>query len=422
MSMPLRVAGCLALGTLLLAAIACGGDGAAPAAQPQVKANDGSATLSVPTDALPKGVSLSDIKVTRVAAGSDQDEEAPVAVYELKPDGLKFDKPVDFSVSLPVPKYAQTQGVLFFVLVLTAEGVEIPDGQKITVDADSAVMTVSANLTHFSSVQIGSPPITVTLEDPNNHFVGESFNINGSAAFYTSGTNLANGGRILYEQIAPYEGSWTTILGPKFKSAGLLEPAEVTLDDFRVSFYADHPARFSCKDPGQTSITFEGTITWKVLVSEWRKISTDLFRSTEVTSTQRFSVKSRPFKCLAEVPPTATPPGVQLSNKAPSVTPIETIVEGRTTTYSILTEDPDTVTWSGPNCGEWAPKVVTVTAKGRAQINMAWTHPTPPCVHDSPDHMDVTVTAKISDKFHTIVCTYRGAAQGSGLPDSCREE
>jgi hypothetical protein len=56
---------------------------------------------------------------------------------------------------------------------------------------------------------------------------------------------------------------------------------------------------------------------------------------------------------------------------------------------------------------------------GSGTAEMSWSHPTPPCEHPDPDHMDVTIVVEVSDGAATTTCTYRGAATGKGLPDSC---
>jgi hypothetical protein len=87
------------------------------------------------------------------------------------------------------------------------------------------------------------------------------------------------------------------------------------------------------------------------------------------------------------------------------------------TTYSVSWTNPGANTvriqWAGPNCGASTPsQAQTSTAAGGTAV-MTWQHPHPPCAA-STDHSDVLVTATISDGRTTLVCSYQGAASGTG--------
>jgi hypothetical protein len=76
-----------------------------------------------------------------------------------------------------------------------------------------------------------------------------------------------------------------------------------------------------------------------------------------------------------------------------------------TTTYSILNPRPElTFAWSGPDCG---------TVSGASGPVFVWNHPHPPC-DPTTDHAHVTIRVIVSDGFHTMTCTYQGAAAGIG--------
>jgi hypothetical protein len=76
-----------------------------------------------------------------------------------------------------------------------------------------------------------------------------------------------------------------------------------------------------------------------------------------------------------------------------------------TTTYNVLNPKPGlTYQWSGPDCG---------TTSGAATPTFVWNHPHPPC-DPTTDHAGVPIRVTVSDGFHTMVCSYQGAAAGTG--------
>ena len=108
-------------------------------------------TLSIPKDALPDGVSPSDIKIENITADDlvTQIEDANVvAAYRLLPDGLVLSEPA--TVSLQVPAANLSGGLL--LVHLTKEGLSPIDDLTVTIDDAGEVATLQATISHFSDL------------------------------------------------------------------------------------------------------------------------------------------------------------------------------------------------------------------------------------------------------------------------------
>jgi hypothetical protein len=92
------------------------------------------------------------------------------------------------------------------------------------------------------------------------------------------------------------------------------------------------------------------------------------------------------------------------------------------TTYTLQVENPTkefvNVTWSGPNCGTYAPMGLGPDSMDEHVVQtMTWSHPHPPC-DPTTQHADVKITALVHTKFGSATCTYQGAE--SGLGPACK--
>lgn len=81
-----------ALAAAGLLVLGCGGD-ASPGGT--VTSDDGKAILSLPDGALPDGVNLEDITITRIEPGFGDDF---VVGYRLEPDGIVLSKSASFAI------------------------------------------------------------------------------------------------------------------------------------------------------------------------------------------------------------------------------------------------------------------------------------------------------------------------------------
>jgi hypothetical protein len=105
----------------------------------------------------------------------------------------------------------------------------------------------------------------------------------------------------------------------------------------------------------------------------------------------------------ANPPPLVRPPEVE------SIT-AEFSQSTFSTTYTSHARDINnetlTYTWSGPNCGGTSDATLS---------KFTWTHPHPPC-DPTTDHADITIYLGVSNSVYTVICTYQGAASGTGDP------
>ena len=119
-----------------------------------IVSDDGEASLEIPKDALPKGVSLRDISIIKI---SPEEIEGVVTAYRLEPDGLEFKKPVVISVSMGVKKEPMSDGKgngirLVQLYHAHSDSLKPLENQKGVVDLGSGEMTVKAPISGFSSV------------------------------------------------------------------------------------------------------------------------------------------------------------------------------------------------------------------------------------------------------------------------------
>jgi hypothetical protein len=109
-----------------------------------IMSNDGLAELTVPRDALPDGVDVDDISVTKVTG--DQYDEG-MLVYELEPDGLEFKDPVFLNIS-----FTSDNDTIPIVLISNSTDVELANNTVTEIDLGSNTQTVGIPLSHFSKV------------------------------------------------------------------------------------------------------------------------------------------------------------------------------------------------------------------------------------------------------------------------------
>ncbi|MDH5596532.1 MAG: hypothetical protein OEY44_00380 [Candidatus Peregrinibacteria bacterium] len=138
-----------------------------------ITSSDGALELGINPLSLPEGVSMEDIKITKlshadlkIAPPADQ----LIAAYELEPDGLEVKKPLFIRHELPL------EGDLIpNVLVLSEKyGVETPEELVVTLDRERGSMTIAGELSHFSHYIIHNAGSWISLTGPTVAAVGES--------------------------------------------------------------------------------------------------------------------------------------------------------------------------------------------------------------------------------------------------------
>jgi hypothetical protein len=143
-----------------------------------ILSDDGSATLVVSRDALPQGVRMEDIQVKRLAydaVPAKPDADDFIAAYEFQPDGLVFKKPVKVSFVL---KNIDGASVPVAAMVSNGEA-EVIAKQRVEIDGPGKSVVITGEVAHFSYSVIARSFFEVKLTDPGDHFVGESFDVEG---------------------------------------------------------------------------------------------------------------------------------------------------------------------------------------------------------------------------------------------------
>lgn len=120
-----------------------------------VSSADGTATLEIPVDSLPDGVSPEDISVTLAESVTPDDSNDMVAsvTYDLLPDGLEFLKPIRFSATVDNPAMAVPMA---FISSSSGDSLELPAEKDTLINAATGKTEVSFALEHFSSVTIST--------------------------------------------------------------------------------------------------------------------------------------------------------------------------------------------------------------------------------------------------------------------------
>ena len=154
-----------------LVAVACGGETdapgdeeAAPATTVQdapaerdtvtVESEDASAVLSIPTGALPEGVTPEDIEIREVSDDPDlfvaTEGDPPLAVFRLEPTGLTFAEPVTLRVTVSLE--AVPGDVVTFLATEGQEAPELVPTRLENRDEEAGTVTLVTELSHFSEL------------------------------------------------------------------------------------------------------------------------------------------------------------------------------------------------------------------------------------------------------------------------------
>lgn len=120
-----------------------------------VVSKDGTTSLSIPLDALPEGVSASDLSISSVGVGDVPEKWRWLGgdyAFKLDPDGLRFSAPV--SVSMTIPAVSGKTPIVYFMN--EEEGEQLHD-VDLTYDAKANTVTAVVQVSHFSWTIIEHP-------------------------------------------------------------------------------------------------------------------------------------------------------------------------------------------------------------------------------------------------------------------------
>ena len=148
----------LIIGLFALVLAACGGGTTVEKALVAliVESSDGSASLTVPPDAIPSGVDPSTIAMTAFTEEEllFMEEGSAIAAYDLQPDGLEFSEPITITIRLPLPPDGGSFQLLHNVGEIddSDDVFETIEALDVVVDSDAGVVIATAELSHFSKV------------------------------------------------------------------------------------------------------------------------------------------------------------------------------------------------------------------------------------------------------------------------------
>lgn len=210
-----------------------------------IKSSDGSASLLIPNGALPPGKAASDITITKIDPAQLQvtvNGKIPLVAYQMEPQGLQFTQDVVFSSTLDIP----ADGLVPAPFTLAGDQIGTPLAVAAIVDAGSGKVTLlqaidvtSGDIHIPGSVRVKMPQYVEAL-------VNETFQLQ-TVVSLAPGVNPINGW-----DLGPYR--WE-VHDPILSPVLIMNPG---FKGLRSQSYSEAP-NFTCKQQGNTLITFAGT-------------------------------------------------------------------------------------------------------------------------------------------------------------------
>ena len=355
--------------------------------EPQVVYSaDGSASLTIPGGALPDGVKLSDIKVTKLAAadlGVTLNGQPPAAVYQLEPDGTQFKKPVSLTMTIA----AAGNGVVMRAMLLPSapnQAVQ-PLDTTAAFDAATGKTQVTANIPHFSHLVVhGGGRLTMTLPD----------HVEVGAPFAASATMSWEGNEVLVlSVIGRPDIVWRSTerrLTGDFKGTNVT-PAQISNapPEKQIGFLHTENAEFTCRRDGEITITYHVTLEETTYADPPYQPRSDIYSyNFTVTGT----VACGP-------------------NRPPVVTQLKATLSAPVTTFTVTATDPDNdpLTFEWKMAGEACGTPRTPWTQSGQTVNWSHSDQSPDgCSHQSADH-DVITSVTVSDgRGGSVQCTIVG--------------
>ncbi|MFC2067938.1 hypothetical protein ACFLTP_02870 [Chloroflexota bacterium] len=136
----------------------------------EISNDTGSIELEIPEGALPVGVNEQDISITPVL---ESEVEEGVVMYELKPDGLEFNKPVTVTIT----QEAGPGEVIPMLFLITDEEFEIIPDTVVEISLDTGKTSISGDITHFTRVGTDymNSIFTYYIYSGGDGFIGDTF-------------------------------------------------------------------------------------------------------------------------------------------------------------------------------------------------------------------------------------------------------
>lgn len=311
-----------------------------------VQSDDGKASLEIPLDALPEGVSIEEISVVSVPADEG-------FAYELKPDGLQFNEDILFIAT--IDNASNTVPLVFHIS--GEDNVELVDNIEIVIDLETNQTLVSAPISHFSIMFIDTHTIGEAMDA---ELARTFFTINASVSDTPVGQNVTGNFVISKTGVGAHysygESSWSHTLDKATFSGTLYElfgeivdrlsPRELKNSPpptvFLGDSYTTSVSGFKCKKKGITRIEY----ILKMNFSQIQKFEGSSPRSPEdVKLTIR--VYTPKFKCT-ETKTSPKPAGSQSVDGPLFVRALSDYLNPGTQTISTRSEEGIEISLAGP--------------------------------------------------------------------------
>jgi len=154
-----------------------------------ITSTDGKLKIEIPKIAIPKNLSLEDIKVSRITAreffGLSENEtpSSDVIAYSLKPDGMEFLSPIRVTIEAQVQDFSFDTFVvpIFLHAYGDADGnfvLDMANNTEVNFLTEQGVAQVTGEIMHFSNVGVDSEHGLFHGEfspDGGDYFIGDSF-------------------------------------------------------------------------------------------------------------------------------------------------------------------------------------------------------------------------------------------------------
>jgi len=138
-----------------------------------IVSDDGKLTLIIPTDALPDGMSATDISITAI-----NDNEIG-ASYSLQPDGMQFKSPIKLEYQLPEPGQndsGQTTYPISAAFLISDDGQEFSPMQNVEITTGPEEGKLTAELNHFT-IAVFRHFWQAAISEPGNVLINRPFTI-----------------------------------------------------------------------------------------------------------------------------------------------------------------------------------------------------------------------------------------------------
>lgn len=361
-------------------------------------AGGGEISLSIPPDALPAGVSPSDLSIESITADDlavSVDGAAVAVAYRLLPDGLVLSEPATVTLQLPAEDIwdAGLAGGLVLIHLDASELAPLGDS-TISLDEDGVMATIETTTSSFSdlaALQVGFFTVE-TVVGKHVFKVGETF----GAGVHVRPTGArfslrSEGSDTSYSADSAFvDGLWTG--APPAITPNLIadRPSYAALG----GEYANNE-QFVCAEETGTgvSVAYHAQIEYgfeRAIKNDDGSTTTEIAAVFGLTTIDL--VDSEPIDCVL-VPP------IQAD--------LFDVGSDTVTAYrvDVSAEDGFSFQWAGPDCG---------SVDATNQSVMTWVHSTDDCEHTAEDHATTTISVVVTSADLKVRCTYQGAATGFG--------